>query len=141
MQKTRYQNVGITTQHKNYLRFLWYDLPAEDEQVVIYRFLRVVFGITSRLFLLKGTVRHHLSKYLEKESGIVEQIMDDLYVDDFVSGCNEPDEGKTLYERSTAILSEAGFDLYKWVTNDRELAGYTESRETESAIYLGKIMT
>ena len=45
--------------------------------------------------------------------------MDYLYVDDLVSGCNEPEERKTLYERSKAILSEAGFDLRKWVTNDR----------------------
>lgn len=74
--KQAFLNVGIATQHGDYLRFLWYDLQAEDayEQVVIYRFLRVVFGITSSPFLLNGTVRHHLSKYLEKESGIVEQI-------------------------------------------------------------------
>ena len=140
--KQAFLNVGIATQHRDYLKFLWYDLQAEDEQVVIYRFLRVVFGITSSLFLLNGTVRHHLSKYLEKESGMVEQIMDDLYVDDLVSGCNEPEEGKTLYERSKAILSEAVFDLCKWVTNNRELAGCIKSQwKTESAIYLGKIMT
>ena len=80
-------------------------------QVVIYRSLRAVFGTTSSLVLLNGTVRHHLSKYLEKENRIVEQIIDYLYVDDLVSGCNEPEEGKTLYERSKAILSEAAFNL------------------------------
>ena len=59
--KQAFLNVGIATQHRDYLRFLWYDL--EDEQVVIYSwFLRVVFGITSSPFLLNGTVRHHLSK-------------------------------------------------------------------------------
>ena len=117
---------------------MWYDLQAEDEQVEIYRFLRVAFGITSSLFLLYGTVRHHLSKYLENESGTVEQIMDDLYVDDLVNGCNEPEEGKTLYERSKAISSEVGFDLRKWVTNDTELAGYIESRENGDCNLLGK---
>ena len=136
--KQAFLNVGIATQHRDYLRFLWYDLQAEDEQVVIYRFLRVVFGITSSPFLLNGTVRHHLSKYLKKKSGVVGQIMDDLYVDDLVSGSNEPEEGKTLYERSKAILSEAGFDLRKWVTNDRELAGYIESRENGECNLLGK---
>ena len=45
--KQAFLNVGIATQHRGYLRFLWYHLQAEDEQVVIYRFLRVVFGITS----------------------------------------------------------------------------------------------
>ena len=121
--KQAFLNVGIATQHRDYLRFLWDDLQAEDEQVVIYRSFRAVFGTTSSPNLLNGTVRHHLSKYLEKESRIVEQITDDLYVDDLVSGCNEPEEGKTLYKRSKAILSEAGLDLRKWVTNDTELAG------------------
>ena len=65
--KQAFLNVGIAALHRDYLRFLWYDLQAEDEQVVIYRFLRVVFGITSSPFLLNGTVRHHLSDYLEKE--------------------------------------------------------------------------
>ena len=136
--KQSFLNVGIATQHRGYLRFSWYGLQAEHEHVVIYRFLRVVFGITSSSFLLNGTVRHRLSKYLEKESGIVEQIMDDLYVGDLVSGCNEPEEGKTLYERRKAILSEAGFDLRKWVTNDIELAGYIDSRENGDCNLLGK---
>ena len=81
---------------------MWYDLQAEDEQVVIYRFLRVVFGITSSPVLLNGTVRHHLSD-LEKERDIVQRIMDHLYVDDLVSRCNELEEGKALYDRSKAI--------------------------------------
>jgi hypothetical protein len=54
--KQAFLNVGIDAQHRDYLRFLWYDLQAEDEQVVIYRFLRVVFGITSSPFLLNGTI-------------------------------------------------------------------------------------
>ncbi|CAB4039144.1 PREDICTED: uncharacterized protein LOC100197852, partial [Paramuricea clavata] len=122
--KQAFLNVGIDVQHRDYLRFLWYDLQAEDEQVVIYRFLRVVFGITSSPFLLNGTIRRHLSNYLEKEREIAQRVKDDLYVDDLVSGCNKLEEGKALYDRSKAILSEAGFNLRKWVTNDKELAGY-----------------
>ncbi|CAB4038791.1 Hypothetical predicted protein, partial [Paramuricea clavata] len=80
--KQAFLNVGIDAQHRDYLRFLWYDLQAEDEQVVIYRFLRVVFGITSSPFLLNGTKRHHLSNYLEKEREIAQRVIDDLYVDD-----------------------------------------------------------
>ncbi|CAB3986889.1 Hypothetical predicted protein [Paramuricea clavata] len=125
-------------QHRDYLTFLWYELQAEDEQVVIYRFLRVVFGITSSPFLLNGTIRHHLSNYLEKEREIAQRVIDDLYVDDLVSCCNKLEEGKALYDRSKAILSEAGFNLRKWVTNDKELAGYIASRENGDNNLLGK---
>ena len=64
--------------------------------------------------------------------------MDDLYVDDLVSGCNELEEGKALYDRSKAILAEAGFDLRKWVTNDKELAEYIAPRENEDSNSLSK---
>ena len=52
--KQAFLSVGIATHRKDYLKFLWYDFQAEDEQVVIYRFLKVVFGITSCPFLLNG---------------------------------------------------------------------------------------
>jgi hypothetical protein len=94
-------------------------------------FLRVVFGVTSSPFLLNGTIRHHLSKYFDKEREIVERVGEDLYVDDLVSGCDERDEGKVLYDKSKAIMLEAGFDLRKWITNDRELNEYIASRESE----------
>jgi hypothetical protein len=55
-----------------------------------------------------------------------------------VSGCNKLEEGKALYDRSKAILSEAGFNLRKWVTNDKELAGYIASRENGDNNLLGK---
>ena len=70
--------------------------------------------------MLNGTVQHHLSYYLEKEREIVKRIRDDLYVDDLVSECNELEEGKAPYDRTKAILSEARFDLRKWVTNDKD---------------------
>ena len=129
--KQAFLNLRIAAQHRDYLRFLWYDLQAEDEQEVIFRLLRVVFGITSSPFLLNETVRHPLTYYLGKEQEIVKRIMDDLYVDDLVSGCNKLEEGKALYDRSKTILCEAGFDLRKWVTNDKELAEYIAPRENE----------
>ena len=63
-----------------------------DQPIVIYRFLRVVFGVTSSPFLLNSTTRHHLEKYVESEKDVVERLRDDLYVDDQVSGCETPDQ-------------------------------------------------
>lgn len=108
--KQAFLNVGIDKQHRGYFRFLWYDLDAEDEKIITYRFLRIVFGLTSSPFLLNGTIRHHLANNLENKRDIVERIKDDLYVDDLVSGCNEHEEGKALHDKSKLILLEAGFD-------------------------------
>ncbi|CAB4014228.1 Hypothetical predicted protein [Paramuricea clavata] len=127
--KQAFLNVGIDSQHRDFLQFLWYKRKEEDEPIAIYRFNRVVFGITSSPFLLNGTIRHHLDKYAHNEQEVAQQMKNDLYVDDLVSGCNTSEAGKVLYDKSKAILSEAGLDLHKWVTNDQELRMYIESKE------------
>ena len=129
--KQAFLNITIDKEDRDYPRFLWYDIRSDDERMVVYRFLRVVFGVTSSPFLLNGTIRHHLSKYLDCEREIVERVGEDLYVDDLVSGCDERDEGKVLYDKTKAIMLEARFDLRKWVTNDWELNKYIASRENE----------
>ena len=106
-------NVAIAREHVDYVRFLWYDLDSNDDKVIIYRFLRVIFGLTISPFLLNGTMRHHLNKYIESERTVVKRIKDDLYVNDLVSGGDSVDTTKKLYDRSKAIMSEAGFDLRK----------------------------
>ena len=70
------------------LRFHWVDnMPSED--IKIYRFTRVIFGLGESPFLLNGTVKEHLetsvNKYPEMEKTIVE-IEESLYVDDIVTG-------------------------------------------------------
>ena len=98
---------------------LWYHLSTHDQPIVIYGFLRVIFGVTSSLFLLNSTIRHHLEKYVESDKDVVERLRDDLYVDDLVSGCE--DQVKLLYNKSNATMNDAGFDLRKWVTNDQKM--------------------
>ena len=129
--KQAFLNVEIDKEHRDYLRFLWYDSNSEQSQKVVYRFLRVVFGVTSSPFLLNGTIRHHLNKYVDREKAIVDQLRDDFYVDDLVSGCQVVSEGKEIYDKSKSIMQDAGFDLRKWVTNDPELMNYISSKEVD----------
>ena len=129
--KQAFLNIAIDKEHCDYLRFLWYDDQSDEEHIVVYRFLRVVFGVTSSPFLLNGTIRHHFNKYLDRERNVVERVGEDLYVDDLVSGCKNREEGKELYDKIKAIMLEGGFNLRKWTTNDRKLNDYIVSRESE----------
>lgn len=100
-----------------------------------------MFGITSSPFLLNGTIRHHLDKYAHNEHEVAQQMKNDLYVDDLVSGCNKSEAGRVLYDKRKAILSEAGLDLRKWVTNDQELREYIESKERLISFFPTRTMT
>ena len=127
-------NIALSGEHRDYVRFLWYDLKSEDEKIIVYRFLRVVFGLTSSPFLLNATFKHHLDKYIEKGSEIVACIREDLYVDDLVSGGDSVETAKDLYDTSTGIMLEAEFDLRKWVTNDPELREYISATVGERQV-------
>ena len=105
----------MSNDHKDFLRFLWYD--TNDLKIVIYRFLRVVIGLTSSSFLLNSTIRHHFSKYIQSERKFIEKLLEDLYVDDTTSGTKSIEECKEFYVKAKTMMAEAGFDLIKWKTN------------------------
>ena len=128
--KQAFLNIGIDRKHQDYLRFLWMDDPFDpSSNVVIYRFLRLVFGLTSSPFILNATVRHHLEKFRDSERDFVERLVKDLYVDDSISGCFTVEEGVKFYEKSKSMLSAGGFCLRKWITNNNELQTFFDSRE------------
>ena len=69
--------------------------------------------MTGAPFLLNGTIRHHLSKYLSCDQQFVERFLEDLYVDDVTSGTKTIEQGKEFYEiqenSETKILNEEQF--------------------------------
>ena len=128
--KQAFLNVEITEKHRDFLRFLWFDdIAYEKPNVMIYRFLRLVFGITSSPFALNATIRHHLSEFVDFEREFVEKFLADLYVDNTTSGCESVEEGIQFYEKSVSIMSAGGFCLRKWVSNDSTLQAYFDEKE------------
>ena len=96
--KQAFLNDEMSNDHKDFLRFLWYD--TNDLKIVIYRLLRVVFRLTISPFLLNATIRHHLSKCIQFERNFVEKFLEDLYVDDTTSGTKSTEEGKEFYVKT-----------------------------------------
>ena len=122
--KQAFLNVGIHPEHRDFLRFLWYD---SNDQVVVYRFRRVVFGLTSSPFLLNATIKQHLEK--ESDESFVRKFLNALYVDDEASGCETVSEGKNFYRKAVEVLSKAGLDLRKWKSNDSELQEFFDQQQ------------
>ena len=82
--KQAFLNVGIHPEHQDFLRFLWY---SPNGKVIVYRFLRAVFGVTSSPFLLNGTIKQHLEKFNVDFDDFVKKFLEALYVDDEAGGC------------------------------------------------------
>ena len=125
--KQAFLNVGVSGEHRDFLRFLWRE--GDDETLIVYRFLRVVFGINSSPFLLNGTILHHMKNYLMNWKELVEKFLRDLYVDDSTVGVSSVEEGVEFYEFSKQSMSEGGFHLRKWFSNSYELMHVTQAKE------------
>ena len=54
----------------------------------------------------------------------------DLYVDDSALGTETASEGNKFYQKAQIILSDANFDLRKWVTNCRDFLKYQKNRKS-----------
>ncbi|XP_064638279.1 uncharacterized protein LOC135494296 [Lineus longissimus] len=74
--------VGVLGKDQDLHRFLW----NYGGSVRVMRFRRVPFGNTCSSFLLIATIKYHLSQY--PESKAVEELRENTYVDDFISGAD-----------------------------------------------------
>ena len=86
--KKAFLHIAMDEDQRDFLRLIWYEIAcSQNSTVKILRFARVVFGLTSSPFILNGTVRMHLQKYLRGEhiKGIIQKLIGDLYVDDVSS--------------------------------------------------------
>ena len=114
--------VAIAPEHHAFLRFLWVsDINKAHPKNVIKRMTRAMFSVTSLLFLLGGTLQHHISKYEEEDPEIMKKLLESFYVDDFNSGEENVEQAFELHLKSKEILSDGGFALRKWSSNSKEL--------------------
>lgn len=107
--------IVVQREDRDVHRFLWkcYDT------VRVMRFTRVPFGNKSSPFLLNATIKHHLESFPSSE--IVEELKDNLYVDDWLSGADSDEEGCVKFNKARAILSKASMSLTKWNSNSKTL--------------------
>ena len=76
----------IAPEHTDYSRFLWYlDINDENSKLIILTFFCLTFVLTSSLFILSATLRHHMNQYIS-ERKFIEKFLRDTYVDDNITG-------------------------------------------------------
>ena len=116
------------------LRFLRVDdIDNPSPEIVVLRFTRVVFGVSSSTFLLNATIKHHIERYKEADPEFVEKFLRSIYVDDLSSGAPETNKGYELYLKSKLRLAEGGFNLRKFVSNSPELTNRIQCNESRNS--------
>lgn len=126
-------NSEVHPDDRDCLRFLWVkDIYAEEPEFIVYRFNRVVFGVNSSPFLLNAVLRHHVNRYKNVDSQFVECLTKAFFVNDLVTSCHDSTTAHALYEKARERMSEGGFKLRKWKTNDKIVARKIQENENAS---------
>lgn len=79
--------IELNTQDRDATRFLWLKdvakSPNNPDNLVVYRFCRVLFGAAPSPYLLNATIQHHLIK---QNDWISEDLQRSIYMDNVLTG-------------------------------------------------------
>ncbi|XP_068697571.1 uncharacterized protein [Montipora foliosa] len=112
--------VGLQPTDRDVTRFLWLKDPTKPptkDNLQIYRFTRVPFGVISSPFLLGATILHHLEQAGTPTS---KEIMKHMYVDNLLTGVNSSKEAREIYSESKEVFQESSMNLREWGSNSKE---------------------
>ncbi|XP_062582984.1 uncharacterized protein LOC134244753 [Saccostrea cucullata] len=112
--------IGLQEEDRDATRFFWLkdaNKATVDSNVQVYRFCRVPFGVISSPFLLAATIDHHLSTY---ESKTAENIRNNIYVDNVITGVDNIQEAEILYREAKEIFSSISMNLRDWASNAKD---------------------
>ena len=133
--KKAFLQISLVESDRDAVRFLWCTAPPsggeEEGELRVLRMTRVVFGASPSPFLLAATIRKHLKQYETEQPQVVETLRESLYVDDFIASSKDVEEAYHVTTTAKQILSTAGMDLCKWMTNSPELEKKWEESTTD----------
>ena len=113
-------SIGLQATDRDVTRFLWLKDPTVtnvENNVQIYRFCRVPFGVISSPFLLAATISYHLQ---QSDNQFAEVLKRDIYVDNVITGVNTVEEAKALYSGAKSLFRTASMNLWEWASNSQQ---------------------
>jgi len=109
--------VGLKEKDRNVTKFLWLKdpaLPPTPNNLQIFRFKRIAFGIASSPFILASTLQHHLRN---EGSPVAEKMAKNFYVDNLLLDCASTEEARKMIKEAKEIISRAGMKLREFVSS------------------------
>ena len=108
-------HVQLHAKDRDYTRFLWPCCPDDpNSPLQTYRFKVVLFGSASSPFMLYAALHCHLTHCSSTTS---KDLLQNLYVDNILSGCSTEEESIVYYTEARKALSDANFNLRSWASN------------------------
>ncbi|KAH7714922.1 Pao retrotransposon peptidase family protein [Aphelenchoides avenae] len=109
--------VSVRPEDRDITRFMWLkDIakPPSDDNIIVYRFTRVVFGIISSPFLLSATIKTHLQR---EGSELAKELSECIYSDNVLILATDVQEAIHKALRAKEIFNGASMNLREFVSN------------------------
>ncbi|CAK5016423.1 unnamed protein product [Meloidogyne enterolobii] len=84
--------IELEPEDRDVCKFLWAKDPMQPptgENLAVYRFCRVAFGVVSSPFMLAAVIRAHLAKFGPEQDAV---LFRNVYVDNLLIECENMDE-------------------------------------------------
>uniref|UniRef100_A0A914DSB9 Integrase catalytic domain-containing protein n=1 Tax=Acrobeloides nanus TaxID=290746 RepID=A0A914DSB9_9BILA len=115
--------IGLDERDRKYTRFVWVRDPLKPptkENLVVYQFRYLPFGIVCSPYLLNGTVRKHLE---EINTPLALEIRNNIYADNVILDTLNEEDALEIYRQSKAIFKSAGMNMREYLSS---IPGVTE---------------
>ncbi|XP_071052597.1 uncharacterized protein [Onthophagus taurus] len=117
--KQMYRQILIVPHQRDFQRIIWKDYKTNE--LLEYRLNTVTYEVSSSPFLALRAVRELATIYSEQFPEASRVVLNDMYVDDIVTGSFSVQHALSLQQQIIKLLSLGGFELAKWASNSPEL--------------------
>ena len=120
--ESMFHQVRVVPKDRDALRFLWWKDGDTTKPRNVYCMTVHLFGASSSpsvaSFCLKEVAKRFGDKF---SSNTVQLIVRNFYVDDFLASASSVVEGTAITTETRELLAKAGFNLTKWLSNNKEI--------------------
>lgn len=125
----------LNIEDRDATRFLWLkdvNKSAYDpDNMVTYRFCRILFGAAPSPYLLNATNQHHLAK---QHYWVSTHLQKSIYMDNVLSGTDTEPEAPEYYRSSRNYFKRASMNLLQWTSNFNMLNDQARSDGVNAAL-------
>ncbi|KAK3745233.1 hypothetical protein QZH41_001842 [Actinostola sp. cb2023] len=119
--KSMFHQFYVSEQHRDLLRFLWWEDGDQEKDVIEYRMKVHLFGRASSPGCANFGLKRADDDEEEFGAEAVAFIYDDFYVDDGFKSAPTVSEAINLIKSSKAICAKAGMRLHMLICNSKEI--------------------
>ncbi|XP_075151102.1 uncharacterized protein LOC142225212 [Haematobia irritans] len=122
-----FRQIWVAEKHRDFQRILWREDPSEE--LKHYQLCTVTYGTAPAPYLSVRVLEQLAMDYRESHPNASRILLEDFYVDDVITGAPTRDELMANRKELIDLLSRAGLELSKWVSNCEEIRPQARNEE------------